>query len=342
MKIKIFYKTIPSAKSFSFIFNGRRKINTMIHKIKKLLNPIIDVVKTIIDGVSSHSLMTFAAAIGFYTIFSLPGLMVTIIVVAGFFLGKDAASGELTTQLGEFIGPEIANSISDIIMQVNVGGDGVLQTVIGVGTLVFSATTVFMCLQQGLNRIWDVVAQPKRGFVKFLINRVLSLGMIVGMGFILIVSLISDTLLELFFNEIQKLIGENTGVLLTIVSTVVSFAIIFVIIAMIFKFLPDVKLRWKDVGMASLITAGLFVLGKYAIQMYLSNSTFSQTYQAAGSVIVLLIWVYYSTVVILIGAEITRAIMIYKGRPIRPANHAKKISLQEMDYETYKSNLNGD
>src|SRR5690554_2322249 len=312
----------------------------MFKSILKKLNPIIEVIKTIMNGVKSHSLMVFAAAIGFYTIFSLPGLLVTIVVVAGVFLGNEAASGELTEQLGEFVGADVATSISEIVMQVNVGGEGTLQTIIGIGTLVFSATTVFMCLQKGLNRIWDVVAQPKRGLVKFLINRVLSLGMIVGLGFIFIVSLISDTILELFFEEIKKLIGEEPSLLLSISSNILSYAIIFVIIAMIFKFLPDVKLRWKDVSMAALITAGLFILGKYAIQFYLSNSSFTETYQAAGSVIILLIWVYYSTVVVLVGAEITRAIMIYKGRPIRPANHAKKIAVQEMDYETYKTNLN--
>lgn len=309
----------------------------MFQKIKTALKPIIEVVKTIVDGVGSHSLMTFAAAIGFYTIFSLPGLIVTIIIVAGIFLGREAATGELTMQLSEFIGPDIANSISEIIVQVDMSDESTFQTIFGVGTLVFSATTIFMSLQEGLNKIWDVKAQPKRGFVKFLINRVLSLGMIVGLGFILIVSLISDTLLELFFGKIQSLIGEDPSLLLSITSNVVSFAIVFVIIGMIFKFLPDVVLRWRDVTMASLITAGLFILGKYGIQYYLSTSNFAETYQAAGSIVVLLIWVYYSTVIILIGAEITRAIMIYKGNPIRPAEHASKVTMQAIDYDTYKS-----
>lgn len=309
----------------------------MFKKIPEFLKPVIEVIKTVIDGVGSHSLMTFAAAIAFYTIFSLPGLIVTIVVVAGIFLGQEAATGELTMQLTEFIGPDIANSISGIIVQVNISDESTVQTIFGVGTLVFSATTIFMSLQEGLNKIWDVKAQPKRGFVKFLINRVLSLGMIVGMGFILIVSLISDTLLEIFFNQIQNLIGEEPSLLLNITSSVVSFAIVFVIIGMIFKFLPDVILRWRDVTMASLITAGLFILGKYGIQYYLSTSNFAETYQAAGSIVVLLIWVYYSTVVILIGAEITRAIMIYKGNPIRPSEHAAKVTIQEVDYETYKS-----
>lgn len=311
----------------------------MLDSIKKVTAPVIEVIKTVIAGVGSHSLMTFAAAIAFYTIFSLPGLIVTIVVVAGVFLGNEAATGELTMQLSEFIGPDIATSISEIIVQVDMSDENTFQTIFGVGTLIFSATTIFMSLQEALNKIWDVVAQPKRGFVKFLINRVLSLGMIVGMGFILIVSLISDTLLELFFNKIQSVIGTEPSFLLSITSSIISFAIVFLIIGMIFKFLPDVELKWKDVGLAALITAGLFILGKYGIQYYLSTSNFAETYQAAGSVVILLIWVYYSTVVILIGAEITRAIMIYKRRPIRPSEHAKKVSIQQVDYETYKTNF---
>src|SRR5690554_3259933 len=314
----------------------------MFKRIKKSLNPIIEVIKTVFSGMGSHGLMTFAAAIAFYTIFSLPGLLVTIVVVAGIFLGNEAASGELTSILSEFIGSDIANSISEIIVQVDMSGESTFKTIFGVGILIFSATTIFMSLQEALNRIWDVVAQPKRGFIKFLVNRVLSLGMIVGMGFILMVSLISDTLLELFFDKIQNILGEEPSLLLSITSSIVSFGIIFLIIGMIFKFLPDVKLRWRDVSMASLITAGLFSLGKYAIQFYLSTSSFTETYQAAGSIVVLLVWVYYSTVVVLFGAEITRAIMIYKGTPIRPAEHAKKISIQQVDYETYKTNLNDD
>lgn len=312
----------------------------MFKKIIRFFNPIIELVKTIINGIGDHSLMTFAAAIAFYTIFSLPGLIITIVVVAGVFLGREAATGELTVQLSEFIGPDIAKSISDIIVQVDLSGESTLQTIFGVGTLVFSATTIFMSLQQGLNKIWDVKATPKRGIVKFLVNRVLSLGMIVGMGFILIVSLISDTLLELFFGEIQSIIGEEPSMLLNLTSSVVSFMIVFIIIGMIFKFLPDVILRWRDVSLAALITSGLFILGKYGIQYYLSTSNFAETYQAAGSIVILLIWVYYSTVVILVGAEIMRAIMIYRGNPIRPSEHATKVAIQQVDYETYKSNLN--
>lgn len=308
----------------------------------KLLKPIVEVTKTVFSGVGSHSLMTFAAAIAFYTLFSLPGLVVTIIIVAGFFLGTEAATGELSAQLSSFIGPKIASSIENIIVQVDMSDENTFKTIFGVGTLIFSATTIFISLQEALNKIWDVVAQPKRGFVKFIVNRVLSLGMIVGMGFILIVSLISDTLLDLFFEKIEYLIGKEPSLILNAVSGILSFAVVFLIIGMIFKFLPDVKLRWKDVTISALITTGLFILGKIGIQFYLTNSSFTETYEAAGSIVILLIWVYYSTVVILFGAEITRAIMIYKGHPIRPSEQAKKVYISQVDYETYKSNMNHD
>lgn len=310
--------------------------------MNKKLKSIKKVVATIFSGFTSHSLMTSAAAIAFYTLFSLPGLLVTIVVIAGIFLGPEAASGELSQQLSGFIGPDIANSIEGVIVQVDMSDENTFKTIFGIGILIFSATTIFMCLQEALNKIWDVAAQPKRGIVKFLINRVLSLGMIVGMGFILIVSLIGDTLLELFFDKIQSILGEEPSLLLNITSSVVSFAIVFIIIGMIFKFLPDVQLRWKDVTMAALITTALFIAGKYAIQLYLANSSFTETYQAAGSVVILLIWVYYSTIVVLLGAEITRAIMIYKGNPIRPSAHAKKVSIEHLDYETYKTHLEND
>lgn len=307
-----------------------------------MFKAIVKVTQLIFKGISAHSLMTFAAAIAFYTIFSLPGLIITIILVAGLFLGQEAASGELSTQLSSFIGPDVADSIEHIILQLDMSDETTFKTVFGVGTLIFSATTIFISLQEALNKIWDVVAQPKRGFLKFILNRVLSLGMVVGMGFILIVSLITDTLLDLFFGKIESVLGKEPSLLLNLSSGLLSFGIVYFIIIMIFKFLPDVQLKWKDVRIAALITTALFILGKMGIQFYVTHSTFSKTYQAAGSFVILLIWVYYSTIVVLFGAEITRAIMIYKGNPIRPSANAKKVTIEKVDYETYKSNLNHD
>ncbi len=303
--------------------------------IKKAFNAVKEVLGTTFKGMGTHGLMTYAASIGFYTIFSLPGLLITIIITAGVFLGQEAATGELSAQLNDVIGESSASSIEDIILGIELAGDNTLQTIIGVGTLVFSATTIFMSLQDALNRIWDVVATPKKGFIKYILNRVLSLGMIIGLGFILLVSLMLDTALEFFFNQIQGWIGKEPSMLLEIASSVVSFGVVFLVIMLIFKYLPDVKLKWSNVRMAALITSGLFILGKIGIGYYIENSSFSQTYSAADSIIALLVWVYYSTVVVLFGAEITRAIMIYQGHPIQPAKAAKKIAIQQLDYEEY-------
>lgn len=284
--------------------------------------------------------MTYAASIAFYTIFSLPGLLITIVISAGLFLGQETAQGELVAQLQGFIGTSSAKTVESIITKVQLSGELTIKTIIGVGTLLFSATTIFISLQEALNRIWDVIATPERGIVKFIINRVLSFGMIVSLGFILIISLLLDSVLALFFDKLENTVGRTTSILLDVTSTATTFIVVFVVIIMVFKVLPDVKLRWKDVFTSAFITTLLLSTGNYLISWYISSSNFTGTYEAAGSIIIILVWVYYSTVVVLIGAEITRAITIHKKHPIRPAKGAKKISLQQMDYETYQNFMN--
>ncbi|MFD1550781.1 YihY/virulence factor BrkB family protein [Putridiphycobacter roseus] len=295
--------------------------------------------KITFNGFSSHSVMTYAAAIAFYTIFSLPGLLITIIVFAGFFLGQDAVQGELVAQLQGFIGTASAETVENIITRIELSGDFTLGTIIGVSTLLFSATTIFISLQEALNRVWDVVATPKKGFIKFLINRVLSFGMIISLGFILLVSLLLDSVLALFFDKLENSLGKKPSMLLELTSSFTSLIAVFAVILLVFKVLPDVKLRWKNVLISALITTLFLMLGNLFISWYISNSDFSATYEAAGSIIIILVWVYYSTVVVLFGAEITRAVMIHNGHPIRPAKGAKKVKTVQLDYEKYQSDL---
>ena len=242
-------------------------------------------------------------------------------------------------QLSSFIGNEAAKSVENIIKQIELSGDLTIETIIGVGTLLFSATTIFISLQDALNTIWDVRATPKRGFIKLIVNRLISLGMIISLGFILLVSLLIDTVLELFFTQLQGWIGKEPSLVLDVISGLFTFGVVFLIIALIFKMLPDVQLKWKDVSIAAALSTGLFILGKWGIAYYIENSNFTQTYETAGSIIVLLIWVYYSTIVVLFGAEIMRAIKIYRGHPIRPSENAKKVKVKEVDYDTYVEEL---
>lgn len=242
--------------------------------IKSFYTSFKKIIVTTFKGFSDHSLMTSSAAIAFYTIFSLPGLLITIVVTAGFFLGKDAVQGELVAQLQDFIGLSSAETVQQIITKIELSGGLTLKTIVGAGTLLFSATTIFISLQEALNRIWDVESTPKKGIIKFIINRVLSFGMILSLGFIFLVSLLLNTILTVFFDKIENTLGREPGFWLGFSSIVTSTAIIFLIVALIFKILPDVKLKIKDVAMAAGITTVFLLLGNYLIGLYISTSNF--------------------------------------------------------------------
>jgi membrane protein len=299
--------------------------------MKKFIKGIVPVAKETIAGMGRHDLMSSAAAIAYYTIFSLPGLLITIVMVAGIFLGQEAVKGELSSQIDGLMGSSAADTIEAILTNIELTDSGIIGSAIGIGTLLFSATTVFMTLQSALNTTWEVKAKPKKGWLKYLINRMLSLGMIISMGFILVVSLLADTLLKLLMTELEAVLGSTSAHILELAGFIITAGVMILLCALIFKMLPDVKLRWKQVWMGAVITAGMFILGKFLIGFYLGQSDFSATYETAGSVILILVWVYYSTVIILFGAEITRAIVIYNGGLIEPSDAAVKIKLEEME-----------
>ncbi|MEO9531075.1 MAG: YihY/virulence factor BrkB family protein [Crocinitomicaceae bacterium] len=303
----------------------------------KLFNSIKSILSLIIKGFSEHSLLTYAASIAFYTIFSLPGLLIIVIITAGLFLSEGAAQSELIDQLSKFIGSSSANSVKYIIESIHLKGDISFKTGLGIGTVIFSATTIFISLQEALNRIWDVVATPKRGFIKFLKNRILSFGMIISLGLILLISLLLDTLLTGFFGKVENSIGEPKSIILGLSSLFSTIIILFTVIILVFKVLPDVKLKWKDAFLAAGITTVLLMVGNFLIGYYIQTSDFTATYEAAGSIIIILVWVYYSTFVVLLGAEIMRAIMIHNHRPIQPADGAMKVNVQQLKYEDYIS-----
>lgn len=301
--------------------------------MKKNKKALLKILNGAFGRMGEHNLMSSAAAIAFYTIFSLPGLLITIVMVAGLFLGEEAVTGELASQIEGLMGATAAETIQTILTNIELTGSGPLGTAIGVGTLLFSATTVFITLQDALNTTWEVKAKPKKGWLKFLINRMMSLGMIISMGFILVVSLLSDALLTLLMDELEVVLGPTSAHIIEVLSSVVTTAVVILLFALIFKMLPDVYLKWKQVWMGALITAGLFILGKFLIGFYIGQSDFSATYDTAGSTILILIWVYYSTVTVLVGAEITRSIILYTGEVIEPSSGAVKVKLKELEVQ---------
>jgi membrane protein len=245
------------------------------------------------------------AALAYYTIFSIAPLLLIAIAIAGFVLGKDAAQGQLLIQLKGLLGPAAATAIEEMIKNAAKPKAGTIATVVGVVTLLFGATGVFGELHDGLNTIWDVKKKKVSGIFGFIKDRFLSMAMVMGIGFLLLVSLIVDTVVSVMGKWMEsRLPGGET--LWQIIQLGLSFAVITVMFAMIFRFLPDLKIEWHDVWFGAAFTSFLFVMGKFALAFYFGKAAVGSSFGAAGSLVLLLVWIYYSSQILYFGAEFTQ------------------------------------
>ena len=286
--------------------------------------------QTVINFVEDDS-MSFASSIAFYTIFSLPAILIIALSIGGAFYERTIVEEEILSQVSRLIGSDAANEVQKILHQASFDASTAVARAIGIGALVFSATTVFISLQTSLNKIWGIKPKPKRGLLKFLFNRLLSLAMVASIGFLLLVSLVIDAAIVLFQHALQRFLAGTTLELLGIFNIMVSMALVMLIFALLFKVLPDAKIEWRDVWVGAAITTVLFTLGKFVIGLYLGNSSFNSAYGAAGSLVVLLVWIYYSTVIFLFGAELTSVYAEETGSQIRPYDTAVKVQIVELE-----------
>ncbi len=273
----------------------------------------------------------FSASIAFYTIFSLPAILLISINIAGQAYQADKVQTELYSEIQNLIGEESANQIERIIENAGQSPDSTLAKVVGIITLIFSATTVFISLQNGINYIWHLKPKPENGIIRFLLNRLLSLAMVASVGFILLVSLTVDALLAVFRNIISERFTWITYYFIDTFNIVFSFSIIVLIFAMIYKVLPDASLKWNDVWVGALFTTSLFLLGKFLIGFYLGKSSVGSAYGAAGSLVVLLTWIYYSSIIILFGAQFTYVFTLEKRGKIKPVREAVTYEIKEIE-----------
>ena len=250
---------------------------------------------------------SMGAAISYYTVFSIAPLMIIVIAVAGFVWGREAVQGEIIGQLSGLIGQEGATGIQALIESADKPAKGLVATIISIGVLVVGATTVFAELQSALDRIWKAPQTPQvSGIWATVRSRLLSLGFILGLGFLILVSLISSAAIAAIGNWASGILpGWKT--LLYIINTSVSLGVTTVLFAMIYKILPQVKVGWRDVWVGAGVTAILFEVGKLLIGLYIGKSSVTSSFAAAGSLVVLLVWVYYSAQIFLLGAEFTWA-----------------------------------
>lgn len=277
--------------------------------------------------------MKYSASLAYYTVFSLAPLLVLAISLAAVFFGQEAAEGKVFEEINGLVGDSAATQIQTMIQNVRVKEDNGLALAIGIGTLLIGATTVFADMQHSINKIWEIKPKPKRGWVKLIADRLLSSSLVLSLGFLLIVSLLINGLLMVFTDYIQRLLSDVAVYITYIIETAINFVVMSTLFAVIFKFLPDVKITWKDVRSGAIFTAILFMIGRFVIGFYISTTGQGSTYGAAGAIIVILLWVFYSAAILYIGASFTRAYAEANGARIIPAEFAVHVVEQETEIE---------
>ncbi|MBL1175739.1 YihY/virulence factor BrkB family protein [Pantanalinema sp. GBBB05] len=267
----------------------------------------------------------WAAALAYYTVFSLAPLLLIAIAIAGAVFGEEAARGEIIGQIQGLVGRDGAEVIQTMIQNTQKpNSGGTVATIFGIGALFFGASGVFGQLQDALNAIWEVKPKPGLAVKSFIQSRFLSFAMVLVLGFLLLVSLVLSAALAAISNFFGSLI-PGYMVLGQLLNFAISFGFITLLFAAIYKFLPDVQARWKDLWVGAAFTALLFNVGKFLIGLYLGNSGVNSTYGAAGSLVIILIWVFYSAQIILFGAEFTQVYAKYYGAKIEPSHHAVRL-----------------
>lgn len=265
-----------------------------------------------------------SAIIAYYAIFALPGLLVVIITSAGYFFGNDAVNNHITAQFTSTMGVDTAEQIQNIILQASEAKNSVLATIIGIIIMIVGATTVFAQFQKSLNTIWEVkVDESKYGIWSFVKIRLFSFGLIVTIAFLLIVSLVISALLSAFGNWLSGHFSETFFVALQLVNIVLSFIILTVLFALMFKFLPDAKIKWKHVWIGSIVTAFLFDIGKFGLGLYFGKLNPGDGYGPASSIILIMLWVSYSSMIVFFGAEFTRVYADFISGRVVPKEIAK-------------------
>jgi membrane protein len=261
--------------------------------------------------------------IAYYTIFSLPGLLVILINIAGYFFGAEAVTKQLSGQIGGVVGGDTAKSIQDMIANAQKTGGTTLSTILSIATLMFGATGVFYQLQQILNKIWEVKPKPKQSAIlKLIKDRVFSFGLILVVGFLLLVSLVLSAALTALSGWVQAHVSEAFLVVFKVLDVLVSVGVITLLFAAIFKFLPDANVKWRDVWHGAILTSLLFVVAKFLLGIYFGNSDPGSTYGAAGSIILIMLWVSYAGLILFFGAEFTQVYAASHGRNIKPTEGA--------------------
>lgn len=284
----------------------------------KRIRTVFTLLKNTTNAFIEDEAFKLSASLSYYTIFALGPLLIIVISLSSIVYGKEVVEGKLYLQLSSLIGSEPALQIQNILSNAQTTHASTLGAVIGFIILFIGATGVFTEIQGSINFIWSVKAKPKKSWLKYLLNRLLSFSLVVGLGFVLLVSLIINALLTLLSETLTKKFPHFPVGLFNLTNSLIILTVITCLFAVIYKILPDAIIAWKDAWIGSIFTAGLFLLGKFLIGYYLSKSNLGVSYGTAASVVIILAWVYYSSLILYFGAEFTKVYALFSGEGIRP------------------------
>ena len=301
----------------------------MKEKIIKILKDFWDVLKRSAIRWDQANPWRQSAILAYYSIFSLPALILILVMIAGYFLGEESVSEEVNNQVTELLGEDVAGMVDAMVANVAETGTSVFTILIGLGFLIFGATTIFYQLQLSLNLIWGVVPRPKQAFLKYLKDRLLSFGLVLSLGFLMLISLLVNSLVSLLGSYIIALWPEVMAPFMAASNYVISLVIISTLFALMFKILPDAVIRWRSVYVGAFLTSLLFALGQFGLSMYFRLFEPASIYGAAASIILLLIWTSYVAMIILFGAEFTKQWAIKFGHGIQPKESARLIDTEK-------------
>ncbi|QNL51330.1 YihY/virulence factor BrkB family protein [Olivibacter sp. SDN3] len=307
---------------------------------KKFYKDAFAVLKATATGFGEDRVSKLSAALSYYTIFAIAPLLIIVLAVVSFVLGEEAQQGRVFEEINEYVGPEAAELIQSLIQNLAVGKGSIIATIIGVGTLIFASTKVFIEMQDSLNMIFNVKPKPKRGWVKLLIDRALSFSIVLILGFLLVASLLLNVVISFVSTTLVNylpefsvfgvdLFDETTNIALYIVNTLMTFFVLAILFGSIFKFLPDIQIKWKDVRAGAYFTAILFMIGKWAIGLYMQHAAPASGYGAAGSIVIILLWINYISSILFFGAEFTEKNAEMFGEGIHPSEIAVRIEQKE-------------
>jgi membrane protein len=281
---------------------------------------------------NDDSAIKFSASLSYYTIIALPPMLVVIFWISGTFFGREAMQGHVYGQISGLVGSEAALQIQELLANIHLSKDNTFATIISVITLIIGSTGVFTEIQDSINLIWGIKAKPRRGWLKMIVNRLISFSMIISTGFILLVSLFINTLMDMLSARLAVHFTHLAVKVFYMLNLALVFIVITSLFSIIFKVLPDGKVSWRDTIRGASFTAMLFMVGKFLIGFYLGHSDVTTVYGAAGYIIIILLWVYYSSIILYFGAEFTMVYASLYGKKIVPNDYAVYVEKKEIEH----------